>query len=490
MIKKIFIFDTSWVFISQVITIAAGFLISVILGKFFGAATFGLFTMTLTIYTVASLVGEIGVPTAIVKYVAEFKEDKDKLNIFVSCGVINSAVFGAIVGSILFVFSGVLASIFNMSELTELIRIIAFALPFLVVNDTLLGLLNGLREMKAYSFRNIIRAILLIGFVILFIYFGLGIKGAVLALLFSEIGTLFLLIFISRNYFNFIIQDYVKTTKEIVKFGSQLFLANAIYMVNIYTDTLLVGYFLTDKDVGIYAIAIAFSKSFLVIPGAISTVVYPVISEYNNKGQYKAIEVLINKSIKYSLVILSTLGILIIFFSEDIILLLFKPEFLLAITPLTILISGMIFFGAVSSVGTAFSGIGRPDLNFKLNIPVLFVNLGIDVVLIPIFGITGAAIGTAISLLLLTILSIIAFKRLLNVKIDILWHTKITATIVLVIVTFFVFKNDVNSYLLSGILFGIYIMTVIKFLFTKKDIEYFRGVIKEVFQKIFLKYKR
>ena len=38
----------------------------------------------LTIYTIASLVGGIGISSAILKYVVEFKEDKEKLNIFVT----------------------------------------------------------------------------------------------------------------------------------------------------------------------------------------------------------------------------------------------------------------------------------------------------------------------------------------------------------------------------------------------------------------------
>ena len=82
MTARKFAFDVSWVFISQVITLATGFLLSVILGRFLGAAPFGLFTMTLTIYTIASMVAGIGIPTAIVKYVAEFKENKEKLNMF------------------------------------------------------------------------------------------------------------------------------------------------------------------------------------------------------------------------------------------------------------------------------------------------------------------------------------------------------------------------------------------------------------------------
>jgi O-antigen/teichoic acid export membrane protein len=483
MTARKFAFDVSWVFISQVITLATGFLLSVILGRFLGAAAFGLFTMTLTIYTLASLVGGIGIPAAIVKYVAEFKENKEKLNIFVSCGVINSIFFGMIIGSVLFALSGMLASIFNMPELTELIKIISFALPFLVLNNTLLGLLNGLREMKSYSLRTVIRSSLLLGFTILLVGIGLGIKGAVLALLLSEIGTLFLLIFISRNFFRFLIQDYVKTTKEVVKFGSQLFLASAIYMVNTYTDTLLVGFFLMDKDVGIYAIAIALSRAFLVIPGSMSTITYPAISEYHSKGSHESVENLINKSMKYSLIILSILGILIIFFSKDIILLLLKPEFLPAVTPIAILVLGMIFFGSMASIGSAFSAVGRPDIPFKINLLTAVVNLTLDVVLIPILGITGAAIGTATSLSMLTILAIYLLNKILNVKIDVRWYAKVLSTIALIIATFFIFKDSMNLYLLIGILFWIYLILVNKFLLTNEDKEDFRRNIKQILKK-------
>jgi O-antigen/teichoic acid export membrane protein len=458
-----FAFDVSWVFLSQVIGLSTGFLLSVILGRFLGAAAFGLFSMTLTIYTIASLVGGIGIPTAIVKYVAEFKENKEKLNIFVSCGIINSAIIGAIIGSVLFALSGILAGIFNMPELTDLIKIVAFSLPFLVVNNTLLGLLNGLREMKSYSFRTVFRSVLLLGFTILLVGIGFGIKGAVLALLLSEVGTLFLLIFISRNFFCFVIRDYVKTTKEIVKFGSQLFLGSAIWMANTNADKLLIGFFLLDKDVGIYAIALAIANGLLMIPGAMSTVTYPAISEYNGKKQHEAIETLINKSIKYSLVILSILGILIIFFSKDIILLLLKPEFLPAVAPLTILILGMIFFGAWVSVGSTFSGVGRPDITWKICAINLIVALVLDLLLIPIFGISGAAIGTAGSLLSEVILSIIMLKKVLNIDVHnvIVMFAKVIVSLGIVFSLLTIFEKLMNHYILGISIVLVYILLLI-----------------------------
>ena len=482
MTARKFAFDVSWVFISQVITLATGFLLSVILGRFLGAAAFGLFTMTLTIYTIASLVGGIGIPTAIVKYVAEFKEDKEKLDIFVSCSVINSVILGMIAGSVLFAFSGMLANIFNMPELTDLIRIVSFSLPFLVVNNTLLGLLNGLREMKSYSFRTVIRSALLLGFTVLLVGIGFGIKGAVLALLLSEVGTLFLLIIISRNFFNFVIRNYVETTKEVVKFGSQLFLGSAIWIANTNADKLLVGYFLMDKDVGIYAIALAIAHGLLMIPGAMSTVTYPAISEYNGKGQHEAIETLINKSMKYSLVILSIFGILIIFFSKDIILLLLKPEFLPAVTPLAILIFGMVFFGSAGSVGSTASAMGRPDLEWKvISTGGLIVGLTLDLLLIPILGITGAAIGTAASLLSVLIAMIVIFRKIFDFKVQniLVTFTKVISSLIIVFLLTSVFEQFVNHFALGlcAVLLYVVLLILTKTI-TTIEIKEFHTIIK------------
>ena len=480
MTTRKFAFDVSWVFISQVIGLATGFLLSVILGRFLGAAPFGLFTMTLTIYTIASLIGGIGIPAAIVKYVAEYKEDKEKLNIFVSCGIINSTIFGAIIGSVLFALSSVLAGIFNMPELTDLIKIVAFALPFLVVNNTLLGLLNGLREMKSYSLRAVIRSILLLGFTILLVGIGLGIKGAVLALLLSEVGTLVLLIFISRNFFRFVIQDYVKTTRELVKFGSQLFLASAIYMVNTRADMLLVGYFLLDKDVGIYAIAVAFASVFQMIPGAISTVTYPMMSEYNNNGMHQATELLINKTMKYVLIASSIVGILIIFSAHDIIFWLLGPEFLPAVMPLTILIFIMLFFGSLAATGSAFSAAGRPDIAFKLNLMRLVPNIALDILLIPRLGITGAAIATAVSMFIGGILGIHFRYTILKVKLDVKLYPPVLIPIATMIAIFFIFQNWINPYFLAAAMFAIYFVVAIKFLLGSEGRRELREIIRDV----------
>ena len=111
--------------------------------------------------------------------------------------------------------------------------------------------------------------------------------------------------------------------------------------------------------------------------------------------------------------------------------------------------------------------------SFKTNTFIAVVNLSLDIVLIPILGITGAAIGTATSFSAMTILHIYLLNKILDIKIDIQWYAKVMATIALIIAIFFIFKDCINLYLLIGVLFGVYLMLVNKFLLTDKDKEDF-----------------
>jgi O-antigen/teichoic acid export membrane protein len=113
--------------------------------------------MTSTIYGIAMLVAAIGIPAAMIKYVAEFKDDRTKSNQIVSSGVITSLFLG--IGPIAFFYfsSGIFAGIFNMWGLSGLLKILSPVFPFALVGSALLGLLNGLREMKKYAVATIIR---------------------------------------------------------------------------------------------------------------------------------------------------------------------------------------------------------------------------------------------------------------------------------------------------------------------------------------------
>ena len=83
-----FAFDVGITFFASAVTLSLGFVITVLLGRYLDAGDLGLYRMASTIYGIAMLIVAIDILSAMIKYVAEFKDDRTKFNQIVSSGVI------------------------------------------------------------------------------------------------------------------------------------------------------------------------------------------------------------------------------------------------------------------------------------------------------------------------------------------------------------------------------------------------------------------
>ena len=479
--SKKFAFDVGITFFASVVTLPLGFIITILLGRYLGAGDLGLYRMTSTIYGIVVLIATIGIPAAMIKYVAEFKEDRPKFNQIVSSGVITSLFLGIGFIALFYFSSSIFAGIFNMPGLSGLIKMLSPVFPFALVSGVLFGLLNGLREMKKYATATIIGSVLMVIITVSLIYCGFGVAGAVIGIVLSSVGSCLFLIFVSRNYFEITLSEYVPTTKKMLKFGAQIFGGDATSMINYQADILLIGYFLTATDVGYYAVAVGLSRFFWIIPQAIQRITFPAISEYWAKNNYSALQMMIDKSMKYSACILLPIGLGVGFFAKDIITMIFTEEFIYSVLPLQVLLIGTVTYSIViKTIGGASSAAGRPDLDLKAASISAMMNIVLNVALIPQFGIIGAAIATTISLIMGAFIALSWCIKLLSLKIDTMWYKKIAGIVFLAFIFFFIGSNLVGSYIAGCIILSICIFVILTVLLTKEDRKYFIELIKEV----------
>ena len=446
--SKKFAFDVGITFLASVVTLPLGFVITIALGRYLGAGDLGLYRMAATIYGIAMLIAAIGIPSAMIKYVAEFKNNRTKFNQIVSSGVITSLFLGIGFIALFYFSSGIFAEVFNMPGLSGLIKTLSPVFPFALVGGSLLGLLNGLREMKKYAAATIVQSVLMVIVTVTLIYYGFGVAGAVIGVVLSSVGFCLYLIFVSRDYFEITFSEYVPTTKKMLKFGSQMFGADAINMINYQADTLLIGYFLTATDIGYYAVAVGLSRFFWLIPQAIQKISYPATSEYWANNNHSALQTMIDKSMKYTACILLPIGLGVGFFAKDIVTTIFGMGFVHAVLPLQILIIGTVIFGLVKAIGGSLPGIGRVDVNIKVTAFGAMVNVILNLLLIPIYGIIGAAIATTTSFIIIAVLFIYLTITIMHIKIDVKWYARISMIAVLVAVLFLLTSHHYVTFLL------------------------------------------
>jgi len=82
--------------------------------------------------------------------------------------------------------------------LSGLLKILSPVFPFALVGGALLGLLNGLREMKKYAAATIIQSVLMVVITVALIYYGFGVAGAVIGVVLASVGYCLFLIWTTK----------------------------------------------------------------------------------------------------------------------------------------------------------------------------------------------------------------------------------------------------------------------------------------------------
>lgn len=164
--------------------------------------------------------------------------------------------------------------------------------------------------------------------------------------------------------------------------------------VHNWTDVLIIGLILTQADVGAYEVAWRVATITLLFPRALGVSLLPQASALSASGDRKRIGRLVDDALlpSVALVIPAVFGTLV--FSEEILGLLFGPEYVAASVVLLVLVAGKVPEAVQIIVGRVLLGIDRPDLVARATVVSTVLNVTLNVALIPRYGLIGAAMAT------------------------------------------------------------------------------------------------
>jgi O-antigen/teichoic acid export membrane protein len=407
--------DIQWSFISLAISSFVHFLLRVVLGRELGASGLGLYTLVFTIYMFGMQFAAFGIGAALTKYVAEHNENLNKIEEFVSSGVIGSFISGLTFGIILYLSSNAIAiNFFHCSEMAHLLKITAFCFPFIALQKTILGTLNGLRKMNYFALVNIVQNVSVFALsVVLVLLFEMNVTGAVFGFVLPTIVMGPLALVFIKDFFKVPSKLFNTVLRELSWFGFYVVLVTSMSMVYTQIDTLLIGHFMNEVEVGYYAVAVVLIQGITLLPGAIQRVTTPAIASYYGKNEYENIRKLIKKTMAKTFLITIFFSLLLAIFGKFLIGFLFTEEFLFAYPPLLILLIGYSVSGTYNSIGGAFTSVGKLKTVFILSIFSVVSNTILNLVLIPKYGIIGAASATSFSLTL-SVMICMGFLRKFN----------------------------------------------------------------------------
>lgn len=184
-----------------------------------------------------------------------------------------------------------------------------------------------------------------------------------------------------------------------------------------WIDVAIIGFFLTQYDVGVYEIAWRVTAVVMLFSSSIATTIFPKVSQWDAEDATERIETLLSEAIAPALFVAIPAFFGVVLFSEEILGLVFGAEYAAGWLVLIILMGEKVIQSVHIILGRSLQGINRPDLAAKAGVVSIVLNLVLNVVLILEYGIVGAAVATALSFIVNSILHAYYLSRFVSIRV-------------------------------------------------------------------------
>lgn len=223
--------------------------------------------------------------------------------------------------------------------------------------------------------------------------------------------------------------------KELFKHGINIYISGVFNHLNQHLTSMLMTIYLLPSHIAFFGLAKSRGELLSKIPRALSVVLYPRLSKSETVKESARLSA---KAFRINFIVMTTIGILSIILIKPLVLILYGQEYIAMATPLFIILPGLILSGSTNVFIQFFNGTGRSDLLPKISFLPVIVQFISAFILLPLFGLHGAAITYLIGLLTISVLQIYVFISISSctIKDDLLLQTDDFKTI-----TSFVFKR-------------------------------------------------
>jgi O-antigen/teichoic acid export membrane protein len=183
----------------------------------------------------------------------------------------------------------------------------------------------------------------------------------------------------------------LRVLKEMVSFSVRIWPGSLTRLLNYRTDQILLGLMATAAALGVYAVAVNVSETLFMLPNAAATALVPVLARGapGDRTQQAL-------SVFRMLIVIGLIEVVVAALAGPVLIpLVFGPDYHASVTPFLLLLPGTLGFVAADVFTSALMTQGAPSLSSLPSVAALTVGLILDVLLIPSFGASGAALAAS-----------------------------------------------------------------------------------------------
>ncbi len=375
----------------------------------YGKTNYGYIALALTLMQVFSLIGKIGFHGVVLRFVSQYSSQNQwgKVRKIYLDSVRFSFPFSVIFSAVYYFSAPALANFFGDVELIPYFQLFALAvLPHALYQVVIEGL-RGLKKNSLYSFY-LNASIILFAIVMLLLFIAMSdneLNAAIAYVLAIFIACIFAFYSFARTTHLFSQPtEPAMSAREIFSISLPMMLSGSLLFVISWTDNIMLGRFRTEDEVGIYDIAFRIAVLAGSTLMSVNVVNAPRFAEYYGKGDMKSLSDSVTRSSK--LIFWTSLPIMLIcLIFPRFLLSVFDKDAMAASTALVILVIGKFISAICGPVGNIMHMTGKQKQFQFIMLFAAVVNIILNLILTPRYGMTGAATASMVSIVLWNVIT-------------------------------------------------------------------------------------
>ncbi|BCB76181.1 flippase [Phytohabitans flavus] len=385
------------------------FLVMLLLARELGTAEVGRYAQCYALLALLGLLSLSGFRAGLTRFVAVHLADDDPASIrgTVRLGLAISGLGAVLIAAVLAVFAPALAEVLHDPGLTGGLRLVALALPAAVICEAALAATRGWRTQRPFTLVGQLyepgARLVLTGLALLA---GLAVTGALWAVVVAAwTAAVLALGALLRLMRTVAPAPAAYRPRQLFSFSTVSWASSLASTGLIWIDTLLLGAFGND-DIGVYTVATRLVTVAIFVLAPINAAFGPYIAYLYHRDELAEVRRVYSAATGW-VVRLSLPAFVALLVFPSSLLPLFGPGFAEGAAVTVVLAVGQLVNAATGPCGTLLNMSGRVSLNMFDNVGALVLNIGLNLWLIPAYGIVGSAVAWSASLIAVNLARVI-----------------------------------------------------------------------------------
>lgn len=410
--------DSVLVLVGKLLLLGGSFLIHTLLVRNLEPGVFGQFSLAVTVVTISGGIAAVGMRHTVARFISI--QNTNNASEYITIGITTVVFVGTVLLISIYLGRNTLDSLFSSPGLSDLLQVLVILVLLRPLAEVVEGTIRGYeRTSWKILYGDVVP---LVGAFIVFVYVLQNGNPILAGIAFYVLKSLLKILAGTVRIKTWTAFEYKlslpsrKTVTETLSFSWPLAVESLVVIFLGSIDILMLGWLTASEEVGLYKSIQPVANVLTFLLGSLTFIYLPIATQHFSDGRLGDLDIIYKTSTRWISQLTFPLLLFYFLFGNNFLQVLFGGEYAVAWSALVILSVGQFSSVITGPNGMTIKAIDRTREDLLASAGALITNVVLNYLLIPIYGIEGAAVATALGFFVYNIIDLAILYRYVDVS--------------------------------------------------------------------------